>query len=36
MVDKVLGYSQSIDHVPAIKYDRANENTARNLFFAKS
>jgi hypothetical protein len=25
---------QSIDHVPAIKYGRANENTARNLFFA--
>ena len=30
----VLGESQSIDHVPAIKYGRANENTARNLFFA--
>ena len=34
MVAKVLGKSQSIDHVPAIKYGRANENTARNLFFA--
>ena len=30
----VLGESQSIDHVPATKYGRANENTARNLFFA--
>jgi hypothetical protein len=29
-----LGKSQSIDHVPAIKYGRANENTVRNLFFA--
>jgi hypothetical protein len=34
MVAKVLGKSQSIDHVPAIKYGRANENTDRNLFFA--
>jgi hypothetical protein len=34
LVAKVLGKSQSIDHVPAIKYGRANENIARNLFFA--
>jgi hypothetical protein len=34
LVAKVLGKSQSIDHVPAIKYGHANENTARNLFFA--
>jgi hypothetical protein len=33
-IAKVLCKSQSIDHVPAIKYGRANENTARNLFFA--
>jgi hypothetical protein len=32
-IGKVLGKSQSIDHVPAIKYGRATENTARNLFF---
>ena len=36
LVAKVLGKSQSIDHVPAIKYGRGNENTARNLFFAWS
>jgi hypothetical protein len=34
LVAKVFGKSQSIDHVPAIKYGRANENTARTLFFA--
>ena len=34
LVAKVLGKSQSIDHVPAITYGRANENTARNLFFS--
>jgi hypothetical protein len=34
LVATVLGKSQSIDHVPAIKYGRANENTARNFFFA--
>ena len=33
-IAKGLCKSQSIDHVPAIKYGRANENTARNLFFA--
>ena len=33
MVAKVLGKSQSIDHVPAIEYGHASENTARNLFF---
>ena len=34
LVAKVFGKSQSIDHVPAIKYGRANENTARTLFLA--
>jgi hypothetical protein len=34
LVAKVFGKSQSIDHVPAIKYGRANEKTARTLFFA--
>ena len=33
-IAKGLCKSQSIDHVPAIKYGRANENTARTLFFA--
>ena len=33
LVAKALGKSQIIDHVPAIKYGRANGNTARNLFF---
>jgi hypothetical protein len=33
LVANVLGKSQSIDNVPAIEYDRASENTARNLFF---
>ena len=34
LVANVLGKSQGIDHVPAITYGRANENTARNMFFA--
>jgi hypothetical protein len=34
LVAKVLGKSQSIYHVPAIIYGRANENAARNLLFA--
>ena len=34
LVAKVFGKSQSIDHIPAIKYGCANENTARTLFFA--
>jgi hypothetical protein len=33
LVAKVFGKSQSIDHVPAIKYGRANEKTARTLFY---
>ncbi|CAC5387149.1 unnamed protein product [Mytilus coruscus] len=32
LVAKVLGKTSNIDHVPAIKYGRAHENTARNLF----
>ena len=32
LVTKGLGKSQSIDHVPAIKYGRANENTAKTCF----
>ncbi|CAC5370028.1 unnamed protein product [Mytilus coruscus] len=34
LVAKVLGKTSNIDHVPAIKYGRAHENTARNLFLA--
>ncbi|CAC5387142.1 unnamed protein product [Mytilus coruscus] len=34
LVAKVLGKTFNIDHVPAIKYGRAHENTARNLFLA--
>ncbi|XP_071177650.1 uncharacterized protein [Mytilus edulis] len=34
LVAKVLGKTSNIDHVPAIKYGRAHENTARKVFLA--